>query len=85
MGYDYKFYRPWDMKCIESGKFAGMPFYWDKLPCKVPMFGEDPYDTTGLLNRDIAEKLQSVMTSNETMFTDMMDANATDVLIFRIT
>lgn len=85
MGYYYKFYRPWDMKCISEGKFASMPFYWNELPCEIPMFGEDPYDTTGLLNRNIATKLQSIMTSNKTMFTDMMDNNATDVLIFRIT
>jgi hypothetical protein len=38
-----------------------------------------------LLNRDMAVKLQSEMTDNKTLFTDMMDENETEVLIFRIT
>lgn len=89
MGYYYKFYRPRDMKIIEEGKFSGMPFYWNKLPCEIPMFiGSNDlngiYDVTGLINRNIADKLQSVMTTNKTMFTDMMNENSTDVLVFRI-
>ena len=42
------------------------------------------YDTTGLLSRDDAVKLQEVMTSNKTIFTDMMDEEHIDALLFRI-
>lgn len=60
-----------------------------ELPCEIPMFmGSNDlngvYDVTGLINRDIANTLQSVMTTNKTIFTDMMNENSTDVLIFRI-
>ena len=94
----YTFYDPeHDFKEITSGKFTDMPFYWDEtdLPVDIPMvFGiersfagdyNDPYNCTGLLNREIAKKLQEVMPSNETLFTDLMDENYTDTLVFRIT
>lgn len=88
MGYYYEFYRPYDMECIAEGKYAGMPFYYNNLPIEIPMFSDndDPYNTTGILDRKLAMKLQEeVMTSNETFFTDLMDENNTEVLIFRIT
>ena len=88
MSYHYKFYRPHDMKLIDEGSFMGMPFYYENLPVEIPMFSENdnPYDTTGLLDRRIATILQEqVMSYNETLFTDLMDEHNTEVLIFRIT
>lgn len=98
MGYYYEFYDPeHNFKKVNEGKFAGMPFYWsnNSLPVEIPMshglektlFGtyHDPYNCTGLLSRELAIKLQEHMTVNETMFTDLMDENHTDTLIFRIT
>ena len=86
-----------NLKKIDEGKFDGMPFYWDKenLPIEIPMsFGLeqticgiqiDPYNCTGLLSRKSAIKLQEHMTVNKTIFTDWMNENHTDTLIFRIT
>ena len=91
MGYYYKFIRPYDMKIIDQGKFSGMPFYWNNLPIIVPMFPDSKpdmfnecYEMTGIMDRHIAEQLQSVMISNKTLFTDMMDEYNTECLIFRI-
>lgn len=90
MGYYYKFIRPYDFKIISEGKFSGMPFYWNNLPIEIPMFPDSKdneslsYEMTGIMNRDIAEKLQSIMESNNTMFTDLMDEYKTECLIFRI-
>ena len=98
MGYYYEFYDPeHSFQKVASGSFAGMPFYWDpeKLPIEIPMsFGldetfcgvtHDPYNCTGLLSREIAIKLQDKMNVNKTLFTDLMDQNHTDTLVFRIT
>ena len=97
VGYYYKFYDPeHNFKLIGEGKYTSMPFYWneDKCPIVVPMvFGQmetfcgqyaDPYNCTGLLSRSTAIKLQQHMYTNKTMFTDMMDENHTDTLVFRI-
>ena len=86
----YRFYRPWDMKCISEGKFVGMPFYRNDLPAKPIQFldnegyGSIYYSCTGIMNREMAEKFQSVMDSNKTFFTDLMDKHGTDCLIYRI-
>jgi hypothetical protein len=93
MGYYYTFYNPDNMEIIDEGKFIGMPFFWNKLPCEIPMFPchidkhglNECYDMVGLLTRRMAEKLQVVMEINETLFTDMMDENHVDLLIFTIT
>lgn len=89
MGYYYKFYRPDNFKLIDEGKFAGMPFYWNDLPVDIKMVGvidglNSPYDTTGLMSRAEAIELQKHMTTNETLFTDMMDEERIDALLFRI-
>ena len=85
----YKFYRPWDMKLLEEGNFAGMPFdLKDCLELMEVMDSESPYNIdysrTGLINRKIAEDLQEIMPCNKTFFTDLMDDNATDALVYRI-
>lgn len=98
MGYYYEFYDPeHSFKKVAEGKFSGMPFYWgeDYTSVDIPMvFGldmticgvqEDPYNCTGLLDRKLAIKIQDCMTTNETLFTDLMDENHTDTLAFRIT
>ena len=82
MGYYYEFYDPeHNFKKVAEGKFSGMPFYWNKesMPLEIPMFHgleqtfcgeqEDIYNCTGL----------------NTLFTDLMDENHTDTLVFRIT
>ena len=91
MGYYYKFFRPDNFKLIDEGKFAGMPFYWNVLllPIQLKMIPccddfNACYDMTGLLSRKDAVKLQEVMTSNKTIFTDMMDKEHIDALLFRI-
>ena len=91
MGYCYTFIRPHDMKIIDKGKFSGMPFYWNDLPINVPMFPDSKpyqfnecYEMTGIMDRHIAEQLQSIMADNKTLFTDMMDEYNTECLIFRI-
>lgn len=94
----YRFYNPnKNFECVNEGSFVGMPFYDSNCPIKVPMaFGQergygydetfdDPYDCTGLLSRKTAELLQEYMEVNKTLFTDMMNENYTDVLVFRIT
>ena len=96
MGYYYSFYDPeHDFKKVAEGKFADMPFYYNKqhLTADIPMvFGlektmvgeyENPYNCTGLLGRKLAEKIQKSLT--HTLFTDLMDENHTDTLVFRIT
>jgi len=87
MGTYYSFYRPWDMKLLENGKFAGMPFDWNDCPEVMEVFddenGIDP-SRTGLMNRKMAAKFQSIMTTNKTFFTDLMDEYGTDSLIYRI-
>ena len=98
MGYYYEFYNPENhFKKIAEGKFSGMPFYWNKkdMPIKIPMFHGleqtfcgtqiDPYNCTGLLGRELAIEIQKYMKTNETLFTDLMDENHTDTLVFRIT
>jgi len=91
MGYYYEFYRPWDMKKIEEGKFAGMPFFYTDLEPKPFMFPDDatPYHIgdcyTGIMNRDMAIEYQKQMTVNKNIFTAMMDKYSTDCLIYRIT
>ena len=98
MGYYYEFYDPeHDFKKVEEGNFSGMPFYWDKenMPIEIPMaFGlekylscvnHDPYNCTGLISRELATEIQKYMSDNNTLFTDLMDENHTDTLIFRIT
>ena len=91
MGYYYKFINPYDMGIIDEGEFSGMPFYWQDLPVNIPMFPDNKpnafnecYEMTGIMDRRIAEQLQSIMTDNKTMFTDMMDKYETECLIFRI-
>lgn len=98
MGYYYEFYDPeHDFKMVAEGKFDGMPFYWNKenMPIEIPMayglekyvscVNHDPYNCTGLLGRELAIKIQEYMTNNKTLFTDLMDENYTDTLVFRIT
>lgn len=98
MGYYYEFYDPeHSFKKVAEGKFSGIPFYWseENLPIEIPMaygleqyFGgvlHDPYNCTGLLSRELAIKLQEYMDTNKTMFTDLMNENHTDTLVFRIT
>ena len=80
------------MKVIKKGKFYGMPFYQNNLPVDVPMFPDSKpymfnecYEMTGIMNRHIAEQLQSIMPDEvKTFFTDMMDEFNTECLIFRI-
>ncbi len=89
MGFYYKFFRPDNFKPIDEGKFAGMPFYWNDLPIQLKMIPccddfNACYDMTGLLSRKDAVKLQEVMTDNKTIFTDMMDEEHIDALLFRI-
>ena len=85
----YTFYRPRDMKIIDEGHLLGMPFFWDewRLPTSIVMYPDDnSLDTfTGIMNRETAEALQSVMTKNKTLFTDMMDECGTECLIFKVT
>jgi hypothetical protein len=75
------------MKLLESGKFAGMPFDWNDCPEVMEVFDEenviDP-SRTGLMDRKMAAKFQSIMTTNKTFFTDLMDEYGTDSLIYRI-
>ena len=98
MGCYYEFYDPENnFKKVAEGNFSGMPFYWNKenMSIEIPMFfgleqtfcgeQEDPYNCTGLIGRKLAIKIQENMTINETLFTDLMDENHTDTLVFRIT
>ena len=91
MGYCYSFYRPWDMKKINEGKFSGMPFFFQDLQPEPMMFPDEvsPYHIgdcyTGIMNREMAIEYQKQMTINQTIFTDMMDEYSTDCLIYRIT
>lgn len=89
MGYYYEFYRPWDMKKINEGKFAGMPFFFTELEPKPILIPDDSSGfldgATGIMSRDMAIEYQKQMTVNQTIFTDMMDEYSTDCLIYRIT
>lgn len=97
MSFYYRFYNPnKNFDCVNEGSFAGIPFYDSDCPIEIPMAFEqekgygcydtvdDIYNCTGLLNREKAQELQKYMDTNNTLFTDMMDENNTDVLIFRI-
>ena len=91
MGTYYSFYRPNDMKLLDEGKFAGMPFDFNNCPPVMEVFDieEELYGNfnparTGLMNRKMAKEFQSIMTVNKTFFTDLMDENNTDALIYRI-
>ena len=93
MGFYYKFFRPDNFKLIDEDKFAGMPFYYSDLPIQLKMIPcckdkynplNECYDMTGLLSRDDAIQLQKIMTSNKTIFTDMMNKEHIDALLFRI-
>ena len=83
----YTFYRPWDMKKIDSGNYAGMPFL--NHDCPIQLYPDEEKSIgqcfTVIINRYDALKLQENMNKNKTLFTDLMDGNATDSLIIRIT
>lgn len=85
----YRFIRPYDMKVVDEGHFLGMPFFWDewRLPTSIVMYPDDnSLETfTGIMDRETAELLQSVMTKNNTLFTDLMDEYGTECLIFMVT
>ena len=97
MGYYYTFYNPErNFEVIDSGKFVGMPMYQNNFPVKIPMvFGtirgysdmecNDPYNCTGIIDRELAEEIQKYMKTNNTIFTDWMDKYHIDSLVFRIT
>ena len=99
MGYCYTFYNPErNFEVIDSGKFSGMPMYQNDFPVKIPMvFGttsgygysdikfNDYYNCTGIIDRKMAEEIQKYMAINKTIFTDMMDENHIDSIVFRIT
>jgi len=98
MGYYYEFFDPeHEFNKVAEGKFSGMPFYWSKesMPVEIPMFfgveqtfcgdTNDLYNCTGLIGRKLAVQIQKYMTVNETIFTNLMDENNTDTLVFRIT
>ena len=90
MGVYYKFYRPWDMKLLTEGKFAGMPFDMNDCPEVMEVFDNNDsfynidYSRTGLMNREMAKAFQAIMKSNENFFTDLMDKYSTDSLVYRI-
>lgn len=83
----YKFYRPWDMKEICRGSYAGMPFL--KNDCKIQLYPDDEKSIdqcfTTIISRSNAIKLQKAMGCNKSLFTDLMDDNDTDSIIIRIT
>lgn len=84
MGYFYTFYDAENgFKIVEKGKYSEMPFYQEDFPIEIPMVGE-PYNCTGLLSRETAIKVQKHMETNKNLFTDLMDRNHTDTLVFRI-
>ena len=91
MGYYYEFYNPQDMKKIDEGKYAGMPFFFGSLFPKPIMFPDEASSYhigdcyTGIMNRDMAIEYQKQMDINQSLFTDMMDKYNTDCLIYRIT
>lgn len=88
MGVYYKFIRPWDMKVIDEGKYAGMPFFRTDIPDNVVLYPDDSwsigYSATAIMDRDMAEHLQRYMTKNNTLFTDLMDEYDTESLIVRV-
>lgn len=88
MGRYYEFYdAEHDFKKVASGSFVGMPFFWNKdtMPIEIPMVVDNYYaEYVGLLNRRIATEVQKYMESNNTLFTDLMDKNNTDILVFKV-
>lgn len=89
MGEYYEFYRPWDMKLLAGGKYAGMPFNQNNCPPVMEVYDTDDkysidYSRTGLMDRKMAREFQKVMEINPNFFTDLMDENETDSLIYRI-
>lgn len=84
----YKFYRPYDMKLLKEGKFAGMPFDRNDCPKVMEVMDSEhgiDFSRTGIMDRQMAKVFQSIMDCNKTIFTDLMDENNTDSLIYRIT
>ena len=64
MGVYYKFYRPWDMKLLEEGKFAGMPFNYTDCPNVMEVMDSKnniDYSRTGIMDRDMAISFQKIM------------------------
>ncbi len=86
MGVYYTFYDATNMKKLEDGKFAGMPFDMNNCPPVMEVSDDNlNYFRTGIMNRKMAEAFQEIMPCNKTFFTDLMDENGTDTLIYRIT
>jgi hypothetical protein len=76
------------MKKIDEGNFAGMPFFYTNIKPEPILFPDEENTFggyTGIMNRSMAMEYQRQMSSNQTIFTDMMDEYSTDCLIFRIT
>lgn len=88
MGMWYKFIRPYDMKVLDEGHFVDMPFSRLDLPFNIGIYPDHPcsaaYDSTMIMDRQLAEVLQTYMTENKTMFTDLMNEYDTECLIVRI-
>lgn len=90
MGYYYRFIRPWDMKVIDEGKYSGMPFFRTDIPIpdNIVLYPDDDwttgYSAMAIMDRDVAEYLQGYMTTNNTLFTDLMNEYDTEYLIVRI-
>lgn len=88
MGMWYKFIRPYDMKVLDEGHFVDMPFFRLDLPFNIGIYPDHPrstaYDSTMIMDRSLAEVLQTYMTENKTMFTDLMNEYDTECLIVRI-
>ena len=83
----YTFYRPWDMKKIDSGNYIGIPFLDED--CHIKLYPDEENSIgqcyTAIINRNEAIELQSMMNYNKSLFIDLMDSNCTDSLIIRIT
>lgn len=45
----------------------------------------DPYNCTGIIDRNLAEEIQKYININNTIFTDWMDKYHIDSIVFRIT
>lgn len=84
----YTFYEPNNMKEVANGNFAGMPFYYINLPCDLIQVAENEDEmmptVIGLLPRKLAIQLQEIMPCNNTFFTDLMDENGVDLLIYKV-
>ena len=79
----YEFYRPWDMKLIKEGTFVNMQLGTEDCPIKEVYDDKYNYYRTGIMNREMAVKFQSIM--GDTFFTDLMDEYETNTLVYRIT